>query len=178
MVDHPSPAEEASNADEAGYRSPVPVCDCTPSRARDATSVPPSPSSSHDRYCFTSNGSWLRFIRSFVDTRRKDRASRMLLKSQHFFRLADVEISPMAKVCTTQYLPRKVHFKVGKATLRRRGASQPFAARCLKRLLSIRKERIFDSSVERGMPRRAAAPAGPKTLPPHSRSASSMIVFS
>ena len=38
--------------------------------------------------------------------------------------------------------------------------------------------RIFDSSVERGIPRRAAAPAGPNTRPPLARNASSMIAFS
>ena len=33
----------------------------------------------------------------------------------------------------------------------------------LKRFLSIFNERIFDSSVDRGMPNLAAAPVGPKT---------------
>jgi len=44
--------------------------------------------------------------------------------------------------------------------------------------LSILSVRIFDSSVERGMPSRSAAPDGPNTRPPLARRASSMIVFS
>src|SRR5258708_7038615 len=47
-----------------------------------------------------------------------------------------------------------------------------------KRLLLIFSARIRDSSVERGMPRRAAAPEGPKTRPPVARKASSTIAFS
>jgi len=46
-----------------------------------------------------------------------------------------------------------------------------------KRFLSIRNARIFDSSVERGMPSRAAAPAGPYTRPPHACRASSMTAL-
>src|SRR5260370_37645545 len=53
-----------------------------------------------------------------------------------------------------------------------------FAGRARKRLLLILSARIFDSSVERGIPRRAAAPDGPNTRPPLARSASSMIAFS
>ena len=52
------------------------------------------------------------------------------------------------------------------------------AGRGRKRLLLIFSARIFDSSVERGIPRRAAAPARPNTRPPLVRNASSMIAFS
>jgi hypothetical protein len=44
--------------------------------------------------------------------------------------------------------------------------------------LLIRSARMRDSSVDRGIRSRAAAPVGPKTCPPLARSASSMIVFS
>jgi hypothetical protein len=47
-----------------------------------------------------------------------------------------------------------------------------------KRLLSIFSARILDSSVERGIPSRAAAPEGPNTRPRLARSASSTIAFS
>ena len=53
-----------------------------------------------------------------------------------------------------------------------------FAGRPRKRFLLIPRARIFDSSVERAMPSRAAAPVGPNTRPPLARRASSMIVFS
>src|SRR5262249_54372125 len=61
------------------------------------------------------------------------------------------EISTMAKCWTTT-----------------RG-DQFFAGRARKRLLLIRNARIFDSSVERGMPSRSAAPDGPNTRPPVAR---------
>ena len=48
----------------------------------------------------------------------------------------------------------------------------------LKRFLSIFSERIFDSSVDRGMPNLAAAPVGPKTCPRLSFKAASIIFFS
>jgi hypothetical protein len=44
--------------------------------------------------------------------------------------------------------------------------------------LLIFSERIFDSSVDRGMPNLAAAPVGPKIRPRHSFRAASMISFS
>src|SRR5580693_976529 len=47
-----------------------------------------------------------------------------------------------------------------------------------KAFLLIFSARILDSSVERGIPRRVAAPDGPKTRPPVARKASSMIAFS
>ena len=47
-----------------------------------------------------------------------------------------------------------------------------------KRLLLIFSARIFDSSVERGIPSRAAAPECPNTRPPLARKASSIIAFS
>src|SRR6185295_3954858 len=53
-----------------------------------------------------------------------------------------------------------------------------FGARVRKRLLLIFNVRIFDSSVERGIPSRAAAPVGPNTRPPVARNASSMSDFS
>src|SRR5258708_16078905 len=46
-----------------------------------------------------------------------------------------------------------------------------FDARMRKRLLLILSARIFDSSVDRGIPSRAAAPEGPKTRPPLARRA-------
>src|SRR5262249_7961909 len=48
----------------------------------------------------------------------------------------------------------------------------------LKRFLSIFRDRIFDSSVDRGMPNLAAAPVGPDTRPPVSFSAASIMSFS
>ncbi len=51
-------------------------------------------------------------------------------------------------------------------------------ARARNRLLLIFSMRIFDSSVERGSPSRAAAPDGPATRPPLARRASSTIAFS
>jgi hypothetical protein len=57
-------------------------------------------------------------------------------------------------------------------------AQEGLAGRARKRLLLIFSARILDSSVERGIPRRAAAPDGPKTRPPVARSASSTIAFS
>jgi hypothetical protein len=48
----------------------------------------------------------------------------------------------------------------------------------LKRFLSIFNDRIFDSSVDRGMPSLAAAPDGPNTRPWHSRRAASISSFS
>src|SRR5712671_6235555 len=53
-----------------------------------------------------------------------------------------------------------------------------FGARVRKRLLLIFNARIFDSSVERGMPSRAAAPDAPNTRPSVARSASSISAFS
>ena len=53
-----------------------------------------------------------------------------------------------------------------------------FGARARKRALLILSARIFDSSVERGIPSRAAAPDGPNTRPPLARRASSTIDFS
>src|SRR4029453_8065827 len=53
-----------------------------------------------------------------------------------------------------------------------------FAGRPRKRFLLIPRTRIFDSSVERAMPSRAAAPDGPYTRPPLTRRASSIIAFS
>src|ERR1700741_4643356 len=53
-----------------------------------------------------------------------------------------------------------------------------FGVRVRKRLLLIFNTRIFDSSVERGIPSRAAAPEGPNTRPSLARSASSMSSFS
>ena len=50
--------------------------------------------------------------------------------------------------------------------------------RVRKRRLLIFSARIFDSSVERGVPSRAAAPDGPNTRPPVARTASSMSAFS
>src|SRR6266853_214210 len=59
------------------------------------------------------------------------------------------------------------------------GTSHEFlAVRGRNRLLSILSVRIFDSSVERGIPSRSAAPACPNIRPPLARRASSMIVFS
>jgi hypothetical protein len=52
-----------------------------------------------------------------------------------------------------------------------------FGAGARKRLLLIFRPRIFDSSVERGIPSRAAAPKGPNTRPPLARRASSTIAF-
>ena len=48
----------------------------------------------------------------------------------------------------------------------------------LKRFLLIPSVLIFDSRVVPGMPSLAAAPDGPDTLPPHSRRAASIMVFS
>src|SRR4029077_5861456 len=53
-----------------------------------------------------------------------------------------------------------------------------FGVRVRKRLLLILNARIFDSSVERGIPSRAAAPEGPNTRPSLARSASSMSSLS
>ena len=50
--------------------------------------------------------------------------------------------------------------------------------RVRERRLLIFSARIFDSSVERGVPSRAAAPDGPNTRPPVARTASSMSAFS
>jgi hypothetical protein len=69
------------------------------------------------------------------------------------------EISPMVKSWTTP-------------------SQERFAVRVRKPRLLIFSARIFDSSVERGIPSRAAAPEGPKTRPPQARKASLMIVFS
>ena len=52
------------------------------------------------------------------------------------------------------------------------------AAELLKRFLLILSDRIFDSTVDRGMPSIAAAPEGPKTRPALSRKAASIISFS
>src|SRR5450432_3998987 len=57
-------------------------------------------------------------------------------------------------------------------------AQEGVAGRARNRLLLIFSARILDSSVERGMPRRAAAPDGPKTRPPVARKASSTTAFS
>jgi len=64
-----------------------------------------------------------------------------------------------------------------------RNAGQPECQGCCgsrlrKRLLLIFSARILDSSVDRGIPRRAAAPEGPNTRPPAARSASSTSAFS
>src|SRR4029077_6364609 len=48
----------------------------------------------------------------------------------------------------------------------------------LKRFLSIFSDRIFDSSVDRGMPNLAAAPVGPDIRPRLSFSPASIISFS
>src|SRR5271163_3794846 len=48
----------------------------------------------------------------------------------------------------------------------------------LKRFLLILSDRIFDSSVDRGMPNFTAAPAGPDTRPQVSFSAASIMFFS
>src|SRR5271170_3438471 len=48
----------------------------------------------------------------------------------------------------------------------------------LKRFLSIFRDFIFDSSVDRGMPNFAAAPAGPNTRPRLAFRASSIMFFS
>src|SRR5260370_10806677 len=48
----------------------------------------------------------------------------------------------------------------------------------LKRFLSIFSDLIFDSKVDPGKPSLAAAPDGPDTCPPQSRSAASIISFS
>src|SRR4029077_10617369 len=53
-----------------------------------------------------------------------------------------------------------------------------FGARTRKRLLLILSARILDSSVERGIPNRAAAPEAPNTRPPVARNAPSTIAFS
>src|SRR4029077_21248292 len=50
--------------------------------------------------------------------------------------------------------------------------------RVRKRLLLILNARIFDSSVDRGIPSRAAAPEGPNRRPPLARRASSTMAFS
>ncbi len=47
----------------------------------------------------------------------------------------------------------------------------------LKRFLSILRERIFDSRVDRGTPNLAAAPDGPDTRPVLSRRAASIILY-
>ena len=47
----------------------------------------------------------------------------------------------------------------------------------LKRFLSILRERIFDSRVDRGIPNLAAAPDGPDTRPVLSRRAASIILY-
>ena len=51
------------------------------------------------------------------------------------------------------------------------------SAELLKRFLSIFKDRIFDSKVDRGIPSFAAAPEGPNTRPRLSRSAASITRF-
>jgi hypothetical protein len=48
----------------------------------------------------------------------------------------------------------------------------------LKRFLSIFKDLIFDSRVDRGIPSFAAAPDGPNTRPPLSLKTASIISFS
>ena len=48
----------------------------------------------------------------------------------------------------------------------------------LKRFLSIFSDRIFDSSVDRGMPNLAAAPVAPNTRPRLSFRAASIMLFS
>src|SRR5580704_18105028 len=48
----------------------------------------------------------------------------------------------------------------------------------LKRFLLILSDRIFDSSVDRGIPNFTAAPAGPDTRPPVSFRAASIMFFS
>src|SRR5258706_1152880 len=61
---------------------------------------------------------------------------------------------------------------------RQRERQDLFAGRARKRPLWMFNVRIFDSSVERGIRSRAAAPDGPNTRPPVARSASSMSTFS
>src|SRR5258706_14306540 len=51
-------------------------------------------------------------------------------------------------------------------------------AQLLKRFLLILSDRIFDSTVDRGIPSIAAAPDGPNTRPSLSRRADSIISFS
>src|SRR5262245_17331374 len=58
------------------------------------------------------------------------------------------------------------------------GPDYRFAGRVRKRIFLIPRARIFDSSVDRAIPSRAAAPDGPNTRPPLARRASSMIAFS
>src|SRR3954462_2283998 len=53
-----------------------------------------------------------------------------------------------------------------------------FGAFVRKRLLLIFSVRILASSVDRGIPSRAAAPAGPNTRPPLALNASSTSAFS
>ena len=61
---------------------------------------------------------------------------------------------PMVKSCTTS-------------------GQKLFSARMRKRLLLTLSVRVFDSSLERGIPSRAAAPEGPNTRPPLASRASS-----
>ena len=69
----------------------------------------------------------------------------------------------------------KIHLLTG---IRAASASPQISDKVLKRLLSIFSDRIFDSSVDRGMPNFAAAPVGPKTRPRLSFKASSIIFLS
>src|SRR5215469_176957 len=55
--------------------------------------------------------------------------------------------------------------------------NQPSYNEVLKRFLLGLSERIFDSSVDRGMPSLAAAPDGPNTRPLLTRKAASIISF-
>src|SRR6266436_7388967 len=58
------------------------------------------------------------------------------------------------------------------------GESPQVSGEVLKRFLLILNDRIFDSSVDRGMPNLAAAPVGPNIRPRHSFKAASIISFS
>src|ERR1700733_3842650 len=69
----------------------------------------------------------------------------------------------------------KIHLLAG---IRGSSASLHISDKALKRFLSIFSDRIFDSSVERGIPNLTAAPLGPDTRPRVSFSAASIISFS
>src|SRR6266446_9972621 len=56
----------------------------------------------------------------------------------------------------------KIHLLTG---IRAASASPQVSGEALKRFLSIFSDRIFDSSVDRGMPSLSAAPSGPNTRP-------------
>jgi len=58
------------------------------------------------------------------------------------------------------------------------GLSSQISGEVLNRFLSIFRDRIFDSNVDRGMPNLAAAPLGPNIRPRLSFRAASIISFS